>query len=183
MDKGSKEKLLQNLVAASLVAGLALLVATVAYFLDRAESLRDQAYLTQASGSSSIGRPIRVSDSAFKRIYPVTRKDRLFYGVVAVLGDRSGRAKVALMFTKDATLDSATLLEAFPSDIAFAREGWFKEFLGKGGRHSLPLSKSDLRNAEAVSGATESFGNTAILIGRLSSIVQRTAEGGQGGGQ
>ncbi len=175
MNKRRKDILFENIAAAAFLSVMALLVASASFLLDNVADRRDSSALVKFAGSSSIGNPLLHSDSNFRRLYPITRRGRLLYGSVVALGDRLGQARIAFLFAKDGSLDSAGVIGAIPGDLAFSREGWFSEFLGKGGDFAFPMSKDDLRKADTVSGATESFRLTSNVLERLSRSVRQAA--------
>jgi hypothetical protein len=182
MNKQTKDRLLENLSVAALLGVMALIVASASLFLDHAEDKWEKISLMQLAGAANLGSPVRSSDSAFRKIYPVSLRGKTYYAAVVSLKARNGAARLAAIVAADGSLDSVAIVDALPSDIPFAREGWFKEFLGKGGSSSYPNDKDDLRKPETISGATESFRFTSVVFGRLSSEVVHIASSAARGG-
>lgn len=175
MDRRGKDLLLENLAAAAVLGVMALLVSSLSFVFDRLQDSRDAASLVAFSGAASIQDPVRVPDPAFSRVYTMTRRGRTFYASIADLSCREGVARVAFVFARDGSLDSAGLVESVPEGLAFGQDGWFNEFLGKGGNLPFPAAREELRKADAVSGATESFETTSAVLGRLSAAVSHIA--------
>ena len=175
MDRQNKDSLVENLSAAALLGLLALLVASASFPVDGHDEKGEQEALARLGGAKLSGKALIASDSSFRRVYPLVRKGRPLYGTVLSIGDQHGKARVAAVMTADGQVDSLQLLSVVPADAPFSREGWFTEFVGKGGGESFPSNKAELRRPDTVSAATDSFLETEEAFSRLSGYVSGLA--------
>jgi len=180
VDRQNKDSLVENLSAAALLGLLALLVASASFLVDGQGEKREQEALAKLGAAKVSGKALIASDSSFRRVYPLVRKGRLLYGTILAIGDQRGKARVAAVMTADGHVDSVRVLSVVPADAPFAREGWFTEFVGKGGDDSFPSNKGDLRKPDTVSAATDSFLETQEAFSRLSGYVTGLADSAQG---
>lgn len=180
MDRQNKDSLVENLSAAALLGLLSLLVASASFLVDGHDEKREQEILTKLGGAKISGKALIASESSFRRIYPLVRKGRSFYGTILSIGDQRGKARVAAVVTADGHVDSVKVLSVVPVDAPFAREGWFSEFVGKGGGDSFPANKGELRKPDTVSAATDSFLETQEAFSRLSGYVTGLADTAEG---
>jgi len=180
VDRQNKDSLVENLSAAALLGLLALLVASASFLVDGHDEKREQEALATLGGAKVSGKALIASDSSFRRVYPLVRKGRILYGTILAIGDQRGKARVAAIVTADGHVDSVKVLSVVPADAPFIREGWFTEFVGKGGDDAFPSNRGDLRRPDTVSAATDSFLETQEAFSRLSGYVTGmagTAEG------
>lgn len=174
---------MENLSAAALLSLLALLVAAASLVLDSGSERKERAEL-QTFVSSRIGdEEIRSDSPDWRRIYAVSRHGKRLYAAIVTIGDSRGLVRAAAFVSPEGRLDSLEALQVVPQDAPYARDGWFADFLGKGGDSPFPSARSESRRPEAISGATESYLITSEALGRLSQeIIQRggpRAAGGQ----
>lgn len=173
---------MENLSAAALLGLLALLVAAASLVLDSSSERKERAEL-QTFVSSRIGdAEVRSDSPGWRRIYEVNRHGKRLYAAIVTIGDSRGLVRAAAFVSPEGRLDSIEALQVVPQDAPYSRDGWFADFLGKGGDSPFPSARSDSRRPEAISGATESYLITAEALGSLSQeIIQRGGSKAAGG--
>jgi hypothetical protein len=181
VDKRTKGVLLENVSMAAILGLLALLVSAASMALDSAADRRDRDAIARLGGVQASGVAPGSVASSLGRIYTLTRNDKRYYGAVIEVGDQRGLARVAAIITADGKLDSAQVIGIVPPEFPAAADGWFSDFLGKGGDAAFPFWREDSRRPETVSGATESFMATSSALSRLSRSVMAIASADAGG--
>lgn len=182
MDRQNKDSLIENLSAAALLGLLALLVASASFMVGGHDERREAAEIGALCGGKVSGKVSITSDPAFRRVYPLARKGRTLYGTILSIGGENGKARVAAVLSSDGRVDSVKLLSVVPADAPYARDGWFSEFVGKGGDDAFPSGKNDLRRPDTVSAATDSFLLTSEAFSRFSGYVLGLSGTGSKGG-
>lgn len=177
MDRPQKDALLENLAVASVFALLALLVASLSFVVEGGEIDSERSSIAVLSGaepsSSALAeKPLMASDSAFKHVFSLQKAGQKVYGAVLALGSLRRGTRVAVIVAPNGELLGARCLDANSAGLPYAEDGWFADFLGKGGDKPYPSSKVEARSPDAVSGSTESFLDTAGALGRLSAFVR-----------
>lgn len=175
MDKRKKALLLENLSAAALLGLLGLLVAAASMVLDSASERRERAEIQAFSSTKIVGDALRGSGPGSSGIYVVSRHGKRLYAAIVSIGDHRGLVRAAVFVSPDGRIDSVEALQIVPADAPFAREGWFADFLGKGGNSPFPEFRLDSRKPELVSGATETYLGTSKTLERLSRDIQARA--------
>ena len=183
MNKQKKDGILENLSAAGVIAVLAMVVALISFFIDRAAYTDELSRVAKLAGAQSSGAPLRVSDSAFRSIFPLEKEGHRLYGAVATLGDNFGYARISAIFSAEGTLEAVEIIDAAPNPSNIAIDGWFSEFLGKGGGSPYPVRKTDVHKLDVINGATISFMQTGAVLNRLSSAVKKASGVGTNGGK
>lgn len=169
--KSRKEILLENLAVASVLALVALIIASVAFVLDAGEVEAERGAISAlASGGQAVAggqdvaaRPLASGDEAFRRVFPIG-SGRQGYGAVISLGSLRSSARVAVILSPRGELLGASCLETASPGLPYAREGWFRDFLGKGGDKPYLEARADSRD--------QSYLETARALGRLSAFVR-----------
>lgn len=168
MDKHGKDLLLENLWAAALLGLLAILLGAASLVVDSASERKERAQLQVFASSKISPEAIKGRLPGTPRFYQVSRHGRRLYASVISIGDTRSLVRAAVFLSPDGRIDSVEALEVLPVDAVYGREGWFADFLGKGGDSPFPSSKADSRRPEALSGATESYLVTSAVLGSLS---------------
>lgn len=176
MKKQSKSLLLENLAAAGVMAFGALIVSTAALLSDSHMMKSEMAALSSLAGVEISEPPLKINDSAFHRLYPLKKGAKSLYGTIATIGDPSGKTIIAVLFSADGRLEAVRVLDEVPKGQAFSREGWFSEFLGKGGDKPYPRSINEAKKPDAISGVTRSFLYTSEVLGRISDSIGTAAD-------
>lgn len=182
VDRQNKDSLIENLSAAALLGLLALLVASASFMIDGHDERREEAEIGALCGGKVSGEVVIATDSSFRRVYPLARKGRTLYGTVLSIGGENGKARVAAVLFADGRVDSVKLLSVVPADAPYARDGWFSEFVGKGGDDAFPSERRDLRKPDTISAATDSFILTSEAFSRFSRYVLGLSGLGSKGG-
>jgi hypothetical protein len=177
VDRPQKDVLLENLAVASALALLALVVASVSFVVERGEIESERGSIAALAGaefasSTMAENPLAAGDSAFRHVFVLQKAGQKGYGAVLALGSLRRGTRVAVILASNGELLGARCLDANSGGLPYAQDGWFSDFLGKGGDKPYPSSKIEARNPDAVSGSTESFLDTAGALGRLSAFVR-----------
>jgi hypothetical protein len=182
VDKPQKDALLENLAVASVLALMALIVATLSFVVERGEIESERSSIAALAGAgpsassmadaAMVAKPLSASDSAFRHIYALQKSGQKVYGAVLSLGSLRRATRVAALVGSSGELLGARFLDSGSAGLPYAEDGWFSDFLGKGGDKPYPSSRLEARVPDAVSGSTESFLDTAKALGRLSAFVR-----------
>lgn len=181
MDKPKKDVLLENLAVASVLALIALIVASLSFVVERGEieserssiaALAGAGAASPSAGATIVAKPLSASDSAFRHVYALQKSGQKAYGAVLSLGSLRRASRVAALMSPSGELLGARCIDGGSAGLPYAEEGWFSDFLGKGGDKPYPSSRIEARFPDAVSGSTESFLDTARALSRLSAFVR-----------
>jgi hypothetical protein len=177
VDKPQKDALLENLAVASVLALLALIVASLSFVVERGEIETERSSIAALAGAGNAGatvvaKPLSASDSAFRHVYAIQKSGQKAYGAVLSLGSLRRATRVAALVAPSGELLGARCIDAGSAGLPYAEDGWFSDFLGKGGGKPYPSSRIEARLPDAVSGSTESFLDTARALSRLSAFVR-----------
>ncbi|MDP3177536.1 MAG: hypothetical protein Q8M76_06505 [Spirochaetaceae bacterium] len=178
MSPGRKEIIAENLATAAAIGILALAVAIAGSAADARESAGERAALAALTRRSVALEPAELSgpsgaarfhEAAFQRVYRIEGKGPRLYGSVITLDSIRGASRIAVALTARGELNSVDLLASSSSLLPFARDGWFKEFLGTGWNdRALAYSAvSPLMTAEEVSCRAK----TRDALARLSATI------------
>lgn len=186
MDKPKKDVLLENLAVASVLALIALIVASLSFVVERGEIESERSSIAALAGAGAaspsagatiagatiVAKPLSASDSAFRHVYALQKSGQKAYGAVLSLGSLRRASRVAALMSPSGELLGARCIDGGSAGLPYAEEGWFSDFLGKGGDKPYPSSRIEARFPDAVSGSTESFLDTARALSRLSAFVR-----------
>jgi hypothetical protein len=162
----------ENLTVALGISIVASLVVVAAFLVETISTRRESVDLASLSGAAVQGKPIIIGDRDFSRIYRIRSKGRDLFGIVLRIKSRSGTALVATLFTADGKLDAAALLGETSSRMPWSAPGWFANFLGKDSGDSIPGFRDSSRKPDLITGATESFMDSAEALKRVSNAIQ-----------
>ena len=182
MDRPQKDAILENLAMASVLALLSLVVASLSFVVERGEIESERASIAALAGAGPatsaiadatiVAKPLSASDSAFRHVYVLQKSGQKAYGAVLSLGSLRRATRVAALVGPSGELLGARCLDSCSAGLPYAEDGWFSDFLGKGGDKPYPSSRIEARFPDAVCGSTESFLDTSSALGRLSAFVR-----------
>jgi len=114
-------------------------------------------------------------DPHFGRIFRVGTKGDALFGLFLSIRTTHGAALAAALFAPSGELQAVRLLGTNAAGQPSENEGWFADFLGRGGASAYPASRMAARSPSAISGASESFFVAAETFGRASEAVRAAA--------
>ncbi len=167
-----KVSLVENLAAAAIMGFLSLLLVTAILLTESAASSRERVLIADLAGRSVTAKPSAIDDPACSRVFPLPGKNGDEFGAVIYMRSRSGTGRAAALFAGSGQLEAIRLVDGDSARLDFDQGDWFSSFLGKGADDAYPRQAASARDPAAVSGASESFAETAGILERMSLLIR-----------
>jgi len=166
---------LENLIAATMLGFLALLIALGSLFADRGAEAREAALIGRLSKAAVIKEIYVSSDPDFDRIFKIEDKGRIRYAAVVRLGSLYSSSLISALLSPEGQILALRFIASTSSRASSSIDTFLVSFLGRDGEKEFPKSRMETQRPDAMSGATLDLICTSATLNRLSSYVSDNA--------
>lgn len=176
MASGGKRNLVEGLVFAGAMGLVALVLVLLGMLADSRRSAFERDALYALAKRPLSGKAAERGSPELPRIYRLPSRGKTSFGLVLPLRDSKEASLAAAILAADGELEAIRLLGSSPASREEGGPAWLQSLVGSGGSTPYPSSKEEAKNADAVSGSTESFLAAAASLERASAAVRLVAK-------